>query len=64
VTAQFQDSHRTAFELPVEFVGKVRDFEWLTQVVVKLPTGSAAGEAQLWINARGYSSNKIAVTIK
>jgi hypothetical protein len=64
VTAQFQDSHQTAFELPVEFVGTVRDFEWLTQVVVKLPTGSAAGEAQLWINARGYSSNKIAVTIK
>jgi len=64
VTAQIQDSHQTIFDLPVEFVGKVRDFEWLTQVVVKLPDGLTAGDAQVWIRARDLTSNRITITIK
>ena len=64
VTAQIQDSHQTVFDLPVEFVGKVRNFEWLTQMVVKLPDGLAPGEAHIWIRARGLSSNQISVMIK
>jgi len=64
VTAQIQDSRQTVFDLPVEFVGKVRDFEWLTQMVVKLPDGLAPGEAHIWIRARGLSSNQISVTIR
>jgi len=64
VTAQIQDAHQNVFELPVEFVGKVRDLEWLTQVVVKLPDGLASGDARVWIQARELSSNQISVTIK
>jgi hypothetical protein len=64
VTAQIQDAHQTVFDLPVEFVGKVRDFEWLTQVVVKLPNGLASGDALVSIRARGLSSNQISITVK
>jgi uncharacterized protein (TIGR03437 family) len=64
VTAQIQDSHQTIFDLPVEFVGKVRDFEWLMQVVVKLPDGLTAGDAQVWIRARDLTSNRITIAIK
>lgn len=63
VMAQIQDAHQTVFDLPVEFVGKVRDFEWLTQVVVRLPNGLAPGDARVWIQARGLPSNQISVTI-
>jgi len=64
VTAQIQDAHQTVFDLPVEFVGKVRDLEWLTQVVVKLPNGLASGDALVSIQARGLPSNQISVAIK
>ena len=64
VMAQIQDAHQTLFDLPVEFVGKVRDLEWLTQVVVRLPNGLASGDARVWIQARGLPSNQISVTIK
>jgi len=64
VTAQIQDAHQTVFDLPVEFVGKVRDFEWLTQVVVKLPNGLASGDALVSIRARGLPSNQISITVK
>jgi hypothetical protein len=64
VMAQIQDAHQAVFDLPVEFVGKVRDLEWLTQVVVRLPNGLASGDARVWIQARGLPSNQISVTIK
>jgi hypothetical protein len=41
-----------------EFVGKVRDLEWLTQVVVRLPNGLASGDARVWIQARGLPAIK------
>ena len=59
VTAQAEDSQNRIFMLPVEFVGKVPGFDWLTQVNVKLPDElKNLGEVQVSINVRGVSSNK------
>jgi uncharacterized protein (TIGR03437 family) len=65
VTAQAEDSQHKVYPLAVEFVGKVPGFEWLTQVVVKLPDElSNAGEVLVSINVRGTSSNKVPLGIK
>ncbi|HET6890677.1 MAG TPA: metallophosphoesterase [Pyrinomonadaceae bacterium] len=59
VTAQAEDSQNRIFPLAVEFVGKVPRFEWLTQVIVKLPDELATvEEVRVSINVRGVSSNK------
>lgn len=44
--------------LPVEYVGEVAGFEWLTEVVVKLPDELVkAGNVQVSISLRGETSN-------
>jgi len=60
ITAQAEDSQNRFFPLTIEFVGKVPHFDWLTQVIVKLPDELAnAGEVRVSINVRGTSSNKV-----
>ncbi|MDQ3253893.1 MAG: hypothetical protein M3R15_08320, partial [Acidobacteriota bacterium] len=58
VTAQAEDSRHRIYPLQVEFVGKVPDFNWLTQVTVKLPDDLPHNE-DVWvrINLRGVRSN-------
>ena len=64
ITAQAEDSQNRIFPLTVEFVGKVPRFDWLTQVIVKLPDELAnAGEVRVSINVRGTSSNKVPLRI-
>jgi hypothetical protein len=64
VTAQAEDAQHRVFHLPVEFVGKVPNFEWLTQVVIKLPDELPPGDIQVSLRLRGMSSNKASITIK
>ena len=50
--------------LPVEFVGKVQNNFWFTQIVVKLPDDLAhAGDVQVSVTVRGVSSNKVLIKI-
>lgn len=64
VTALAEDSQNRVFPLAVEFVGKVPRFDWLTQVIVKLPDELAnVGEVRVSINVRGVSSNKVPLRI-
>ena len=64
ITAQAEDSQNRVFPLAVEFVGKVPRFEWLTQVIVKLPDELAdAGEVRVSINVRGTSSNTVPLRV-
>jgi hypothetical protein len=64
ISAQAEDSQNRVFPLTVEFVGKVPRFDWLTQVIVKLPDELAiAGEVRVSINVRGISSNKVPLSI-
>lgn len=64
VTAQAEDSQNRVYALPVEFVGKVPGFSWLTQVIVKLPDAlENAGEVRISINVRGTNSNKVLISV-
>jgi beta-glucanase (GH16 family) len=58
VTAEAQDGQGNSFPLTVENVVKVPSFEWITQVVVRLPDELAnLSEAQVSVRARGQPSN-------
>lgn len=65
VTAQAEDAAHRIFPLAVEYVGKVPNFDWLTQVVVRLPDGLAgSGDVLVSVSLRGAASNKVAVGIR
>lgn len=50
LTVNAEDAQHRNISLPVEFVGKVPGFSWLTQIVVRLPDElDAAGEVQLTV---------------
>lgn len=51
--------------LPIEFIGVVPDFDWLTQIKVRLPDNLAnAGDVWLRLVSGGVSSNQARLTIK
>ncbi|MGH9900414.1 MAG: PQQ-dependent sugar dehydrogenase [Pyrinomonadaceae bacterium] len=53
------------YTLPVEHVGRVPNFDWLTQVTVRLPDEIAgAGDVQVSISLRGMTSNRALLTIR
>ena len=65
VTAQAQDAAVNVFPLTVEFVGKVAGFDWLTQVVVRLPNNLPAGQPVfVSVTLHGQTSNKARIQIK
>ena len=65
VAAQAEDAAHRIYPLQVEYVGKVPTFDWLTQVVVKLPdTLPSATDVWVSISLRGAVSNKALVNIK
>jgi uncharacterized protein (TIGR03437 family) len=58
------DANTLLFSLPVEFVGKVPDFDWLTQINLRLPDELSAGEDMLVkITVRGLASNEAKIRI-
>jgi GH43 family beta-xylosidase len=66
VTAQLEDAGRRIYPMRVEHVGRVPDFDWLTQVTVRLPDELAGINGDVWvsINVRGMQSNKAMITIR
>ena len=51
--------------LPIEFIGVVPDFNWLTQIKVRLPDSLAnAGDVWIRLVSGGVSSNQARITIK
>lgn len=64
VMAQAEDSAHQTYPLTVEYVGKVPNFDWLTQVNVRLPDGiPGAGDVSVSISLRGAMSNKVIIGI-
>src|SRR6266850_429479 len=64
LTAQAQDSQGNIVPLTVENVVKVPSFDWITEVIVRLPDGIAnLTQAQISVNARGQTSNSAVVQI-
>jgi uncharacterized protein (TIGR03437 family) len=65
LTAQAEDSQHRIYSLPVEFVGKVSQYSWLTQIVVLLPDELAnANDVWIRISVRGVVSNRARISIK
>ncbi len=65
VTATARDSRSRNYGLPVEFVGKVPQLEWLTQVVVRLRDElSNAGDVWISISLHGQVSNEVLLNVK
>ena len=63
-TVQAENAQHQFIDLSVEFVGKVPNATWLTQITVRLPDQlNAAGEIQLRISFRGRASNTGRITI-
>ena len=65
VMARAEDAALNVYPLTVEFVGKVPGFDWLTQIVVRLPDNTPAGQPLL-ISAtlREKTTNKVRVLMK
>jgi hypothetical protein len=65
ITAEAEDSQQTVYPLIVEYVGRVPNFDSLTQINLRLPDNLAsAGNVLLSIKVRGVQSNKVLVNIR
>jgi hypothetical protein len=65
VTAQAEDSAHKIYPLTVEFVGKVPNLDWATQVNLSLPGDLAgAGDVLVTVTVRGAVSNKVVIGIR
>ena len=65
VTGQVEDSAHRIFPLTIEHVGKVSNFDWLTQVNVRLPNELAnAGEVLVSVKLHGATSNKVLIGVR
>ena len=65
ITAQVQDAAANVFPLPVEFAGKVPGFDWLTQVVVRLPNNFPGSQPVfVSVTLHGQTSNKARIQLK
>jgi Interleukin-like EMT inducer/Putative binding domain, N-terminal/Glycosyl hydrolases family 2, TIM barrel domain len=65
ISAQAEDSQQVIHPLTVEFVGKVPNFDWLTQINIRLPDSLAnSGDMRLSISLRGVPSNQVLFRLK
>ena len=64
LVAQAETAQRGTIQLPIEYIGKVPRFFWLTQLNVRLPEElENAGDVWLSLKLRGVLSNKALVSI-
>ena len=65
IVAQAQDGANNVIPLPVEFAAKVPAFDWLTQVIVRLPDNLPSGQAVLLsVTFHGQTSNKARIQMR
>lgn len=64
VTADAEDGNYTHYPLPVEYVGSVPGFIWMSAVVVRLPANLGdVGDVLVGITLHGASSNRVRIGI-
>jgi uncharacterized protein (DUF1499 family) len=65
VSAQAEDAQHNLYPLTIEFIGKTSQYDWLTQIVIKLPD-SLSNTNTVWvkINYRAAVSNKALISLK
>jgi uncharacterized protein (TIGR03437 family) len=65
ITAQAEYAGKGPFPLDIEFVGKVPNFDSLTQVNLRLPNELAnAGDVSISLSLRGIASNKVVINVR
>src|SRR5687768_16507151 len=65
VTARGTDMRGFTYELPVEQVLRVPNFNWLTTVIVRLPNDQTiSGDLSITVSIRGTTSNAVRIAIK
>jgi hypothetical protein len=65
VTAQAEDAQQKVYPLAVESVRKVPEWEWITQILVRLPPElTNTGDVAVSIKLRGVPSNKALVRLE
>lgn len=65
VTVQAEDSQQRAYPLTVEYIGKARNHDWLTELILKLPADlESAGDIWVSIKVGTVASNKVLISIK
>lgn len=63
ITVKAESSSQT-YNLPIESTAKVPGYDWLRQIVVKLPDGiGSAGEVSVSITLHNTASNKVLVKV-
>jgi len=64
ITVEAEDSQKRVFALPVEAVNEVPNFNWITQVTIKLPDElKGVGNVTLRFKLRGIASNTLPIVI-
>jgi hypothetical protein len=64
IIVQAQDSQNRVYPLLVEDVQKVPNFDWLSQIVVRLPDSiDVEGDFQISITFRGTTGNKALISL-
>jgi hypothetical protein len=64
ITVEAEDSQHSVYALPVEAVNEVPNFNWISQVTVKLPDDLAgAGDILVYVKLRGVASNKLPIQV-
>jgi hypothetical protein len=64
LSVQAEDTQNRVYPLVVEDIRKVPNFDWLSQVVVRLPNSiESSGDFRISISFRGASGNKALLTI-
>jgi len=65
VTARLEDASLKVYPLTVETVGKVPGFDWLTQVIVRLPNDTPIAQTLfVSVSFRGQTSNKARIRMQ
>jgi photosystem II stability/assembly factor-like uncharacterized protein len=65
VGAQLRNQQGTVYNLPVEYVGKVPGYDWLTSVVVRLDEQvTDVGNLNITLTLRGTPTNTVVITTK
>ncbi len=65
VTVRAESSQGRSYSLPIEYVGRVPNLDWMAQVTVRLPDELAgAGDVWVSISLRGATSNRALVSIR
>jgi uncharacterized protein (TIGR03437 family) len=65
VSAQGQDPFGTSYPLQIEFADKVPGYNWLAQIIVRVPDQwTGTGDLSITLSLRGVASNKVFVSMK